>query len=454
MSDSQKLMIRLPEVLPEHGSILFPAKHLIVFDEKRVLTLKPVDGHVCGLTTANNKIAAITNAAHEVCGYEISQNHPASSIGNNVVMHNAVYHSAPACIYMLQRLLIEKGVNPSYVKTIGVKHCSFQEITLTFCLQYESAKKTKSLLMQLKRYAGIVLKSPRSKYEKSSKKIGFAGSGDSESWYINKTDHRSTLFYIKDRNQAGKYSSFESPEVAKKIYTLGQSLLRIEITLNSNYLIANGLDDPQAWRGAQGKENYEHEFNWLRKLLKVDADYRVNKPQQRHMEGLGEREQSVLDWYLKGKPVNRHPKFQSGEWKKSPIKRRIQDRLRIDIDIPWKEHCRMAIPGLSGLLSLDRLVVPPAELLDHCHVLSTVKRKNRELKELAKAEIAAAEAKLAMQARAKVKRGVAPRAAATADSSVLQVILEALREKGLELCFSTGAVNGGDTTSDISDLMG
>lgn len=112
----------------------------------------------------------------------------------------------------------------------------------------------------------------------------------------------------------------------------------------------------------------------------------------------------------------------------------------------------MAIPGLSGLLSLDRLVVPPAELRDHCHVLSTVKRKNRELKELAKAEIAAAEAKLAMQARAKGKRGVASRAAASADSSVLQVLLAALREKGVELCFSTGAGDG--TTADISDLMG
>lgn len=454
MSDTQKLMIHFPEVLPEHGPILFPAKHMLVIDERNFLSLKTVDGHICGLTTANNKIAAITNAAHEVCGYEVSQNHPASLIGNNVVMHNAVYQSARASIYMLQRFLIEKGVIPSYVKTIGVGHCCFQEITLTFCLQYESAKQTRTLLKRFKRYAGIVLKSPRSQSEKASKKIGFAGSGDSESWYINKTDHRSTLFYIKDRNQAGKYSYFESPEVAKKIYTLGQSLLRIEITLNSNYLVANSLDDPQAWRGAKGKEIYEREFNWLRKLLKVDVDYRVNKPQKRHMEGLGEREQSVLDWYLKGKPVNQHPKFKSGEWKKSPIKRRIQDRLRIDIDISWKEHCRMAIPGLSGLLSLERLVVPPAELLDHCHVLSTVKRKNRELKELAKAEIAAAEAKLAMQARAKGKRGIARRAAASADSSVLQVILEALREKGVELCFSTIAGNGDGTTADISDLMG
>lgn len=454
MSDSQKLIIRLPEVIPEHGPILFPAKHLLIIDEKRALTLKSVEGDICGLTTAKNKITAITNAVHEVCAYGFSQNHPATLVGSNVVMHNLVYYSAPTCLYTLQRLLIKKGVSPSYVKTIRVEHCSFQEITLTFCLQFESAKQARTLLKRLKRYAGIVLKSPRSQSEKASKKIGFAGSGDSESWYINKTDHRSTLFYIKDRNQAGKYSSFESPEVAKKIYTLGQSLLRIEITLNSNYLIANGLDDPQAWRGAKGQEIYEREFNWLRKLLKVEVDYRVNKPQQRHMEGLGEREQSVLDWYLKGKPVNRHPKFQSGEWKKSPIKRRIQDRLRIDIDIAWKEHCRMAIPGLSDLLSLDRLVVPPAELLDHCHVLSTVKRKNRELKELAKAEIAAAEAKLAMQARAKGKRGIARRAAASADSSVLEVILAALREKGVELCFSTGAGNGDGTTADISDLMG
>ena len=156
MSDSQKLINRLPEVLPEHGPILFPAKHLLIIDEKRALTLKSVEGDICGLTTAKNKITAITNAVHEVCGYGFSQNHPAMLVGSNVVMHNLVYYSAPTCLYTLQRLLIKKGVSPSYVKTIRVEHCSFQEITLTFCLQFESAKQARTLLKRLKRYAGIV----------------------------------------------------------------------------------------------------------------------------------------------------------------------------------------------------------------------------------------------------------------------------------------------------------
>ena len=58
MSDSQKLIIRLPEVLPEHGFILFPAKHLLIIDEKCALTLKSVEGDICGLTTAKNKVTA------------------------------------------------------------------------------------------------------------------------------------------------------------------------------------------------------------------------------------------------------------------------------------------------------------------------------------------------------------------------------------------------------------
>ena len=82
-------------------------------------------------------------------------------------------------------------------------------------------------------------------------------------------------------------------------------------------------------------------------MLKVDADYRVNRPRQRHVDRLLEGDQLVLAWYLKGKSVSRFPKFKSGEWKKSPIKQRILERLRIDIDIPWKTQCRIAIPGLS-----------------------------------------------------------------------------------------------------------
>ena len=97
----------------------------------------------------------------------------------------------------------------------------------------------------------------------------------------------------------------------------------------------------------------------------MDADYRVNKPQQRHIDRLTVRDKLVLSWHLKGKPVNRFPKFLSGEWKKSPIKLRIQERLRIDIDIPLKAQCHMAIPGLGELPSLDRLVKPPLELLEN-----------------------------------------------------------------------------------------
>lgn len=46
----------------------------------------------------------------------------------------------------------------------------------------------------------------------------------------------------------------------------------------------------------------------------------------------------VLTWHLKGKPMSRFQEFKSGEWKKSLIKQRIQERLRIDIDIPVP-HC-------------------------------------------------------------------------------------------------------------------
>ncbi|WP_255344437.1 hypothetical protein [Acidovorax sp. NO-1] len=36
--------------------------------------------------------------------------------------------------------------------------------------------------------------------------------------------------------------------------------------------------------------------------------------------------------------MSRFQEFKSGEWKKSLIKQRIQERLRIDIDIPVP-HC-------------------------------------------------------------------------------------------------------------------
>jgi hypothetical protein len=364
-------------------------------------------------------------------------------------MSNTVYQAVLTQKYMAQLYLIKDGVNPEYVETIGVEHCELQAVTLTYCLKYESAKDAISFLKKLKQYAGIVLKSPKNQREKVSKKIGVAATGDNQSWYINKVDKRSVLFYVKDRHQPRKFSSFPSPEVESAIYELGQRVLRVEIKLNSKYLAAHGLEKPEAWRGAKGQEIYEREFNWLRSLLKVDAEYRVNKPQQRHIDLLSERDQLVLAWYLKGKPVNQHPQIKSGEWKKSPIKQRIQERLRIDIDIPWKTHCRMAIPGLDSLLSLERLVEPPQELLEHCHVPSTVKCKNQELRKLVEAEIAAAKAAW-KKGRGKGKRGAAGSdTVASFPVSALEAVLEALQQAGVLMRSPSDG-----TTSDVSDLMG
>ena len=461
MSDSQKSIFYMPAPRKKHGAINFPAKYGIIFHNKEVCHLNTMSDHIKGLTKANNKIIAKLNGDFQVYAYQLSVNHPATLIGNNVLMSNAVYQAALAHKYQLQINLAESGgVDPAYVKTISLKHCEFQEITLTYCLEFESAKQALRLLLNLKRYAGVVLKSPRNHGEKISKKVGVSASGDTQSWYINKVDGRSVLFYVKDRNQPNKFSSFESPEVAGDIYAIGKRVLRVEIKLSTKYLAESGLSKPSAWRGAKGKAVYHQQFDWLRTLLKVDADYRVNKPQQRHIGQLSVCDMLVLDWHLKGKPMNRFPEFKSGEWKKSPIKQRIQERLRIDIDIPWKTQCRIAIPGLSELLSLDRLVEPPKELLAHCHMPATVKRKNRELRKRADAAIAAAQLKWDAKVRGVGKgsskgKSKAMGGAAGADTtasipvSTLLAVLEGFRKAGVLVHFPSDG-----TTSDVSNLMG
>ena len=284
----------MPKPRKKHGVVKLPAKYGIIFDNNEICNLNAMSDHIQGLTEAQNKITAILNAEYQVCGYQVSSNHPATIIGNNVLMSNTVYQAVLTQKYMAQLYLIKDGVNPEYVETIGVEHCELQAVTLTYCLKYESAKDAISFLKKLKQYAGIVLKSPKNQREKVSKKIGVAATGDNQSWYINKVDKRSVLFYVKDRHQPRKFSSFPSPEVESAIYELGQRVLRVEIKLNSKYLAAHGLEKPEAWRGAKGQEIYEREFNWLRSLLKVDAEYRVNKPQQRHIDLLSERDQLVL----------------------------------------------------------------------------------------------------------------------------------------------------------------
>lgn len=451
----------MPAPRKKHGAVNFPAKYGIIFHNKEVCHLNTMSDHINGLTKANNKIIAKLNSDYQICAYHLSINHPATLIGNNVLMSNSVYQAALTHKYLLQIHLAESGgVDPAYVKTVSLKHCEFQEITLTYCLEFESDKQAVGFQSKLKRYAGIVLKSPRNPNEKISKKVGVSASGDTQSWYINKVEGRSVLFYVKDRNQKNKFASFVSPEVGCDIYAIGKRVLRVELTLGAKYLAKHDLCKPSAWRGAKGKAVYRQQFEWLRTLLKVDADYRVNKPQQRHIDRLPERDQLVLAWHLKGKSVSRFPKFKSGEWKKSPIKQRIQERLRIDIDIPWKTQCRIAIPGLSELLSLDRLVMPPEELLEHSHMPATVKSKNRVLRDRVDAAIAAAQikwdakvsgkGKATSKGKSKANSSVAGNGTtASIPVSTLLAVLEGFRKAGVQVHFPSDG-----TTSDVSNLMG
>ena len=112
------------------------------------------------------------------------------------------------------------------------------------------------------------------------------------------------------------------------------------------------------------------------------------------------------------------------------------------------------------MLSLDRLVEPPKELLAHCHMPATVKRKNRELRKRVDAALAAAHIKWDAKVRGKGKatskgkskaKGGAACAGTTASIpvSTLLAVLEGFRKAGVLVHFPSDG-----TTSDVSNLMG
>lgn len=125
MSDSQTSIFYMPKPRKKHGVVKLPAKYGIIFDNNEICNLNAMSDHIQGLTEAQNKITAKLNAEYQVCGYQISSNHPATLIGNNVLMSNTVYQAALTQKYMAQRRLIAEGGNPDYVKTISLKHCEF-----------------------------------------------------------------------------------------------------------------------------------------------------------------------------------------------------------------------------------------------------------------------------------------------------------------------------------------
>lgn len=399
-----------------------------------------------GLTKAINKVKAIFDDQQpfQVRGYNGSFNTPVSLVAFNGLMENLVYQSAVADLLMTQKLLLQKGSDPSVVRKLRLKNAVFKSVTLTYLFRFDSFQDAVDALEEFYRHADMVLcnhsNAPSLNKRKGNKtNVVPTGTKPERTIYINKSSEFAVKAYVK----AGKYgkalSIFDSKSAENAVYAESSHYVRVEVKLGPNWLSRNQLQCPIAWKDKAGPAAYEKVLNELRLMLRVDHKWRQNVPQQRHMDPLSQDARDVLQDHLEGKdlysigslviPHSEIPKRIGNE---------IWNRLDIDISVPWDIQSKQASNEVGAWLKWNGAFKAPDHLQKYCYVRPVVKQKIEDLR---------AEVEQLMHATPTVKKKGSSTRITTKWSKAINRISSHLK-----------AINGGydddsNETSDIADLM-
>ena len=311
----------------------------------------------------------LDNDKKNLIGFFVSINIPACIIGNNAFLHILVYESAKIAMIFMKDYLKNLGVNEKYSGLIKLRNAFIKTLDLTYLIKFDSIEKAEAMRNELElRINSIYHYLPTTNRP-------HVGEGISRSVYLIVRNYPSLLAYIKfqdnpSKKKHGLYDGVDSvdTDIKKDIYSLSQCGLRIELKITEAYLKKNhsGMTGVMAWKDAKKSEAVIADvFQTLRSMLRLDEKFRHNKHRAYDFAKLDENVQKFLNSYYDGNENNEDEEGGSSEKvltlnkmtksQRYELKKKILEKTRIDISIPWKYH--------KQLKAMDWLVQPKPPVL-------------------------------------------------------------------------------------------
>jgi len=214
----------------------------------------------------------------------------------------------------------------------------------------------------------------RTSLERQSKPAFSVGPGDGQTSYL-KTREMSICCYVKDR-YAPSEAQFSSLDLRDAVYSEGETLTRLEGEAKGVLLKKLGLADLESWRYGSGRP-YERYSLAVRKRLKLDVPLRARRPKPEQINELPEPDRSMVLMHLDDQNARLHPAVLAYatelERQKfySAVKLRVLDRLRINLNIPWKKQVAAASSGVYEAFAFANKYSVPAHLAPYCFTAET-----------------------------------------------------------------------------------
>lgn len=275
-----------------------------------------------------------------VTGILVKINNPICVIGNNAFIENMVYESARLSLLFLKISLKNRGVNRKYINLLSIKKSFIRRFDLTFLLNFKSREEAVHKRDELEGRIKAIFHSLDYKYRQ------IFGEGADRTIYLNYQNYPSMRAYVKwhDISRSNKedfsdVNNYLSKDTKNRIYSISESMLRIELTIRDSFLKKKYPEmlDVISWKDREKSEKTIQDIFFLfKKMLMIDVNLRHNKHRPKDFEKLDKKTQNFLNLYYNGdenSKLNSMTKSQRYE-----LKKKIFDKSRIDITIPWKFH--------------------------------------------------------------------------------------------------------------------
>jgi hypothetical protein len=223
----------------------------------------------------------------------------------------------------------------------------------------------------------------RTSPERQSKPAFSVGPGDGQTSYL-KMREISISCYVKDR-YAPSEAQFSSLDLRDAIYSEGETLTRLEGEAKGVLLKKLGLTTLESWRRYGSEDAYERYSLAVRKRLKLDVPLRARRPKPEQIDELSEPDRSMVLMHLDHQNARLHPDVLAYatelERQKffSAVKLRVIDRLRINLNIPWKKQVYAASSGVYEAFAIANKYSVPVHLTSYCFTAETTAHIKHQL---------------------------------------------------------------------------
>lgn len=257
-------------------------------------------------------------------------NVPHTLVGHRFEYGTSVFASGRAALELARIELARSGIPKEELDKLSTAHVSLQKVTVTYLLRFASQAEISSFLAEMGRFAKLL------------------GLNIERNHFANTIEYR--------ERRSGKQPDFDSADgnpiqLSEEFVLTAQhrptgKLVRLEMTLEENYLRSRGWESLDSWRNAYAEKRYTAIFNeTVRKLFRLDEDKPCFKePVPETYACLNPFEDEMVQGYIADKdPMTllRHKLVMSDARKKKELnnlRKSILDKSGLDIKIPWRDH--------------------------------------------------------------------------------------------------------------------